>query len=1107
MADTFNLTKPYSATNPVPKVATNLKSVFNPSRATERKSREVQHEQEESRKQEETTKDTIEGKKIRVRDPTTGEDVDVKNADADGDGVPDADVENRGKNILETEFPPPDWNEHKNNVVSTTCSSLVIVGASYALSTIFFRTVPLPYFTRDSFGTLVLSLLLPSILTYCLLFRLRRVSLTDFENRVWHSERLRGLAGGSDRDGDGVLRNEEKSRESAGWANSLLRGIWPIVNPEMFRSMVDMIEDIMQASVPKSVQAVRISDLGLGQTPFRITSIRSLRDADVDTEISNIEKKDREQLESDHANFEVSFAFKAQPSGKTAQSKAKNPHLLIDFFLGVKGVWVFSVPVWVELTGVVGTARVRLQLISDPPFVKTTLVTLLGLPRIDVSVIPMKVLPNIMDLPLISGFISSSIKTAAAEYVAPKSLTLDLQQLISGDDIKKDTDCVGVLFVHIHRALGIKKMDTRGASADPYVTLTYSRLGKPLFSTRIIEADLNPVFEETAILKVDVNVVKLKEQLSFQLWDSDRMSADDMMGFVEVDLADLMRQKGTPVRRISPLVSPDSQDRPGTLEYTVGYYAKTWPNPALKTDGSDPNIPEDLKTAPEFQRDQAKSKATALNKLEAAVLVTPPDTKWPSGILGVQVHEIKDLTVKTYGRENSANVSRQGQKGQDDNTGVEEENEGLPSSYCTISLNDDLVYKTRIKAITSTPMFNAGAERFVRDWRTSHISVQVHDSRMRENDAILGVVVLKLSECFRNASQITRYYSLQNGIGYGRIRISLLFRPVEAQLPRNLLGFETGSLNLKQVSVTTADEDLSNCELRIRTSNSKANEKASHRNAKSNNGVTTWALDQASAIPVRQRYGSCLYVAFRNTAMMKGSRKSALATLWLQDICDNEESTVEVALWKAKDGNFSRLKQNYTPPSGSLDDWDSDRENLTRIGTVQLHLVFTPGISDAHKEMLRESSATKKRTWDGFDREKTGGLREDVGQFEGHHDFPSRPRDGSDGILENERKPSVNTFSTGAAVENESLGDTEGSDTLQEVDPDQGGEPRSKGLVGKVKDWKEHERELHRDHRGVMQTKPARTAEWIKDNVQEGAHSIKSKFAMKSRQPDVETEV
>ena len=107
----------------------------------------------------------------------------------------------------------------------------------------------------------------------------------------------------------------------------------------------------------------------------------------------------------------------------------------------------------------------------------------MGLPRITISVLPMnRILPNVMDLPFISGFISSAIDTAAAEYVAPKSLTLDLQKLISGDDIKKgqlcrrfndpsrhstkflDTEAIGVIVVHIHRATDLKKMDTTGSS-------------------------------------------------------------------------------------------------------------------------------------------------------------------------------------------------------------------------------------------------------------------------------------------------------------------------------------------------------------------------------------------------------------------------------------------------------------------------------------------------------------------------------------------------------------------------------------------------------------------------------------------------------------------
>lgn len=81
--------------------------------------------------------------------------------------------------------------------------------------------------------------------------------------------------------------------------------------------------------------------------------------------------------------------------------------------------------------------------------VKTTMVTLLGLPHITISVVPLSEhLPNVMNIPFISGFISSAINTAAAEYVAPKSLTLDLQKLISGDDIKKGTLSVALAVLH-----------------------------------------------------------------------------------------------------------------------------------------------------------------------------------------------------------------------------------------------------------------------------------------------------------------------------------------------------------------------------------------------------------------------------------------------------------------------------------------------------------------------------------------------------------------------------------------------------------------------------------------------------------------------------------
>ena len=78
--------------------------------------------------------------------------------------------------------------------------------------------------------------------------------------------------------------------------------------------------------------------------------------------------------------------------------------------------------------------------------------------------------------------------------------------------------------VSTYSSLTIKRIEKPSTVADPYVTLTYSKLGKPLYSTRIIKGDRNPVYEETAFLMVDVNTMRLKEKLSFQLWDSDRTS-------------------------------------------------------------------------------------------------------------------------------------------------------------------------------------------------------------------------------------------------------------------------------------------------------------------------------------------------------------------------------------------------------------------------------------------------------------------------------------------------------------------------------------------------------------------------------------------------------
>ena len=162
-----------------------------------------------------------------------------------------------------------------------------------------------------------------------------------------------------------------------------------------------------------------------------------------------------------------------------------------------------------------------------------------------------------------------------------------------------------------------------------------------------------------------------------------------------------------------------------------------------------------------------------------------------------------------------------------------------------------------------------------------------------------------------NASEITRFYSLEKGLGHGRIRVSLLFRPVECKLPPNLIGFDTGTLEIRDVTVRSDKDDFSRCEVRLKTTTSEAEDKVSRKQAeKQEDGLIVWSQDGA-AIPVRQRYGSALLVSFRETSEFKKSGRKALGVLWLRDLVDSEEGKVEIALWRAQHGDYSRLKLNY----------------------------------------------------------------------------------------------------------------------------------------------------------------------------------------------------
>lgn len=83
-----------------------------------------------------------------------------------------------------------------------------------------------------------------------------------------------------------------------------------------------------------------------------------------------------------------------------------------------------------------------------------------------------------------------------------------------------DTLAIGVLCITVHYAVDLAAADSNGRS-DPYVVLAYAKFGKPLYSTRVMIGDLNPIWEETCYILVTQDEVKSGELVSAQLWDSD----------------------------------------------------------------------------------------------------------------------------------------------------------------------------------------------------------------------------------------------------------------------------------------------------------------------------------------------------------------------------------------------------------------------------------------------------------------------------------------------------------------------------------------------------------------------------------------------------------
>jgi hypothetical protein len=362
-------------------------------------------------------------------------------------------------------------------------------------------------------------------------------------------------------------------------------------------------------------------------------------------------------------------------------------------------------------------------------------------------------------------------------------------------------------------------------------------------------------------------------------------------------------------------------------------------------------------------------KGVTNTETDDAVKHTPPDPLWPSGICSIIVHQIVNLELENIKGTRGSRKGREYEPAKPYGDTTEESSGNLPTSYCTILLNDELIYRTRSKAVSSHPIFNAGTERFVRDWRSAIVTVTVRDQRNRQSDPILGVVPLKLSDILDTSSQVTRWYPLDGGVGFGRIRISLLFRSVETRLPPAQLGWDVGTFIFTSDKVIAKDYNH-HAKIRLRTGGStgKISRSVCHRIKNSDDTETpttgySWDLTNKEhkhvKLPVKYRYRSPVVLEFH---LAQQRKPDAYAVVWLHELSDNEGTDFDVPIYRT--AAPARLTQNFLTPEVIAGEQLPGLEDLKEVGRLQFKGMFKAGMDESHESFVVDNDSRETyETW------------------------------------------------------------------------------------------------------------------------------------------------
>jgi hypothetical protein len=420
-------------------------------------------------------------------------------------------------------------------------------------------------------------------------------------------------------------------------------------------------------------------------------------------------------------------------------------------------------------------------------------------------------------------------------------------------------------------------------------------------------------------------------------------------------------------------------------------------------------------------------------------------------------------------------------------------------------------------------------------------------TRLCRTMPIVGGLGHGLRECIRYilSGSTTEYRKTS----YLLVRISLLFKPIDAKLPPSTSGYELATVKIKSLRVchsaswligrpaieVSSDVD----EIVLHHEETLADPTASMSNVKSPHSAmsqveargTPTILDfemqhrKRRILAVQYRHSSSIIIRLIDRkSKIKKDLTVGLALFRLADIADNSEVELTLPIYRTEDVNEAfelEYQRMHRVHSGQEDP-------QRHLSTVTIRLALYTGISKAHRKLASKDERLR-RVYEAWELAKDLGNAEEfsaarhrgrlVNQMvngqrpegENHEDTPNADLGVSDDIGDESDTESDDPDRHSIRSDDSGLSDVSGNDKPTRRSSTASARAAdgasTKSAHSRYRKWREESKALHKQNLGIMQNGAVRSLKHTKEKVQSAFMSGRNRAKGKERERGGDLEV